>query len=154
MSNLKIDREYLTTTLTNLIRINSINPTLVSGGAGEAEIAAYVADTLRGLGMEVAVHEVEPRRVSVVGRLKGSGHGKTLMLNGHMDTVGIDNMREPFSAEIVDGKMYGRGAYDMKCGLAACIADHLAEVVEPLEGVFDNSAYTSSATDSKGVKAQ
>ena len=122
MSNLKIDREYLTTTLTNLIRINSINPTLVSGGAGEAEIAAYVADTLRGLGMEVAVHEVEPRRVSVVGRLKGSGHGKTLMLNGHMDTVGIDNMREPFSAEIVDGKMYGRGAYDMKCGLAACIA--------------------------------
>ncbi|HEY4723027.1 MAG TPA: acetylornithine deacetylase, partial [Anaerolineae bacterium] len=95
MSNLKIDREYLLETLANLIRINSINPTLVSGGAGEAEIAAYVADTLRGLGMNVALHEVEPRRVSVVGRLKGTGGGKALMLNGHMDTVGIDNMPEP-----------------------------------------------------------
>ncbi|HEY4720322.1 MAG TPA: ArgE/DapE family deacylase [Anaerolineae bacterium] len=123
MPNLKIDREYLTETLANLIRINSINPTLVPGGTGEAEIAAYVADTLRGLNMDVALHEVEPRRVNVVGRLKGgSGGGKTLMLNGHMDTVGIDNMPAPFSANIVDGKMYGRGAYDMKGGLAACIA--------------------------------
>jgi acetylornithine deacetylase len=70
----------------------------------------------------VVTHEPEPGRVSVVGTLKGKGGGKSLMLNAHMDTVGIDNMPDPFSAAIRDGRMYGRGAYDMKGSLAACLA--------------------------------
>jgi acetylornithine deacetylase len=57
----------------------------------------------------------------VVGTLKGTGGGRSLMLNGHVDTVAVDDMLDPFSAKIGNGKMYGRGAYDMKCGLAACM---------------------------------
>jgi acetylornithine deacetylase len=71
---LTIDREYLTKTLVNLVRINSVNPTLVPGGPGEAEIAAFTADSLRDIGMvEVAIHEPEPGRPSVVGALPGHG---------------------------------------------------------------------------------
>jgi acetylornithine deacetylase len=120
--NLIIDREYLTNTLADLIHINSINPKLVPDGPGEAEIAAYIAEALRRLNLEVMMHEPEPRRVSVVGRLKGQGGGRSLMLNGHLDTVGIESMPEPFSAAIRNGKMYGRGAYDMKGSIAACLA--------------------------------
>ena len=122
MSNLKIDRDYLYQTLANLIRINSINPSLVPGSAGEAEIAAYVANELGQLGLQVALHEVAPRRLNVVATLPGSGRGRSLMLNAHMDTVGVENMPAPFAAEVLDGKMYGRGAYDMKGSLAACLA--------------------------------
>jgi acetylornithine deacetylase len=120
--NLTIDREYLTKTLADLIRINSINPKLVPDSPGEAEIAAYIAEALRRLNLEVMMHEPEPGRVSVVGRLKGQRGGRALMLNGHIDTVGIDGMPEPFSAAIRHGRMYGRGTYDMKGSIAACLA--------------------------------
>lgn len=120
--NLVVDREYLTKTLTDLIRINSINPKLVPDGPGETEIAAYIVEALRRLDLEVMMHEPEPGRVSVVGILKGQGGGRSLMLNGHIDTVGIEGMPEPFSAAIRHGRMYGRGTYDMKGSIAACMA--------------------------------
>lgn len=118
----KVDRDYLFTTLADLIRINSINPTLVGGGKGEAEIGDYVAIALGSLGLEVRKLEPEPGRVSVVGALRGSGGGKSLMLNAHYDTVGVDGMEEPFSPVVRDGKMHGRGSYDMKGSLAAQMA--------------------------------
>jgi len=120
--NLTIDRNYLIETLTNLIRLNSINPKLVPEAPGEAGIANYIATALRQFNLEVTTHEPEPGRVSVVGRLKGQGGGRSLMLNGHIDTVGIEGMPEPFSAAIRNGKMYGRGTYDMKGAVAACMA--------------------------------
>lgn len=119
---MNIDREYLVNTLRDLVRINSINPSLTPGGPGEAEIAAYVSHAMRRLGLEVRTHEPQPDRVSVVGTLAGKGGGRSLMLNAHLDTVGVDEMPDPFSAEVRDGKMYGRGAYDMKGSLAACLA--------------------------------
>lgn len=122
MTPVPIDHDFLVQTLIDLVRINSINPALVSDGVGEAHIAAYVADLLRRVGLEVKLYEPQPGRLSVVGLLKGTGGGRSLMLNAHMDTVGVDNMPDPFSAEIQDGKLYGRGAYDMKGSLAACIA--------------------------------
>jgi acetylornithine deacetylase len=84
-------------------------------------IVEHLAQTMRALGLEVAVHEAEPGRPSVVGRLRGTGGGRSLMLNGHVDTVAVDEMVDPFAATIRDGKCYGRGAYDMKGSLAACI---------------------------------
>ena len=116
-----IDRAYLVRTLTDLVRINSINPTLVPGGAGEAEIGEYVARSLARAGLDVRKIEPEPGRPSVVGILESGSKGHSLMLNAHYDTVGVDGMPEPFSAAIRDGKLYGRGAYDMKGSLAACM---------------------------------
>ncbi len=122
MDRLRIDLDYLIDTLVDLVRINSINPSLVHGAPGEAKIAAYIADSLLMLGLEVSNHEPEPGRVSVVGRLRGSGNGPCLMLYAHEDTVGIEGMSDPFAAEIHNGKLFGRGAYDMKGSLAACMA--------------------------------
>lgn len=117
-----IDRQFLTDTLSALVRINSINPTLVPGGAGESEIATFTANSMAAIGLEVSVHEPEPGRPSVVGIWRGRGGGRSLMLNAHYDTVGVDGMVDPFSAAIQDSRLYGRGAYDMKGSLAACMS--------------------------------
>ena len=117
-----IDREYLFTTLADLIRINSINPTLAPGGHGEYEISSYVASALRSLGLDIEKFEPEPGRVTVTATLRGTGGGRTLMFNAHYDTVGVEGMDEPFSAAVRDGKMFGRGSYDMKGSLAAQMA--------------------------------
>jgi acetylornithine deacetylase len=119
--SIAIDRGYLVNSLSDLVRINSVNPTLVPGGAGEAEIGEYVADALARAGLDVRTIEPEPGRPSVVGVFDGAHKGRSLMLNAHYDTVGVDGMAEPFSAAIRDGKLYGRGAYDMKGSLAACM---------------------------------
>ncbi len=116
-----VDRDYLLDILTDFVRINSINPSLDPSGAGEVEIAAYITDAMQKLKLEVDTHEPEPGRLSVVGTLRGTGGGRSLMLNGHVDTVAVDEMLDPFSAAVRKGKMYGRGAYDMKSGLAACM---------------------------------
>lgn len=99
--------------------IPSVNPDLVADGHGEAGIAAFVASWLRHAGLEVTVVEPVAGRPSVVGVLRGSGGGRTLMLNAHMDTVGAGGMVAPFSPVVRDGRVYGRGSYDMKGSLAA-----------------------------------
>ncbi len=118
---MKIDRDYVRETLVRLVQINSVNPILVPGAPGEKEIADYIATSLRGFGLQVETFEPEAGRLSVVGTLKGSGGGRSLMLNAHCDTVDVAGMAEPFSGAIRDGKLYGRGAFDMKGSLAACM---------------------------------
>ena len=95
---LAVDHAYVVRTLTDLVRINSVNPSIAPDGAGEAEIAAYVASSLARAGLETAVHEPRPGRASAVARLAGSGGGRSLMLNAHADTVGIEGMPDPFLA--------------------------------------------------------
>ncbi len=131
-----IDRQYLIETLANLVKIDSINPSLMPSGAGESEIARYTAESMAGIGLQVAVHEPEPGRPSVVGRLTGPTDGPILMLNAHYDTVGVEGMADPFSAAIREGRLYGRGAYDMKGSLAACMAaaKFLVDQAIPLKG--------------------
>ena len=85
-----------------------------------AEIATWVAKEMERLGMSTRRFEAEPGRASVVGVLPGSGGGRALMLYAHLDTVSIDGMDDPLSGEERDGRVYGRGSYDMKGGLAAC----------------------------------
>lgn len=120
--NLSIDKTFLQQTLVNLVRINSTNPLLTPGSPGEALAGEYIANALALLGLDITVHKLGKNRVNVVGILKGSGDGRSLMLNGHLDTVGVDGMDEPFSASIRDGKLYGRGSQDMKGSLAAIMA--------------------------------
>jgi acetylornithine deacetylase len=119
---MSVDRGFCLDVLSDLVRINSVNPTLVPGAPGEREIAGCVAGVLERIGLEVEWHEPVLGRVSVTGRLRGSGNGRSLMLNGHYDTVDVAGMAEPLSAAVRDGKLYGRGAYDMKGSVAACIA--------------------------------
>ena len=109
--------------LEGLVKIDSVNPSLVPGAAGEAEIADYVADFLRSAGLDFRLDEVKPGRVNAVGVLRGGGGGPTLMLNGHTDTVGIDYMEiDPLDPVVKEGRMYGRGTFDMKGGLAAILS--------------------------------
>jgi acetylornithine deacetylase len=119
---MEIDTTFLTETLVELVQTDSRNPALTPGSPGEVAVAAYTAQRLRDLGLDVFVHEVAPNRPNVVGILRGTGGGKSLLLNAHMDTVGVEGMDAPFSAEIRDGKLYGRGSQDMKGSLAAMIA--------------------------------
>jgi acetylornithine deacetylase len=129
-----MDSTYVKRTLADLVRINSINPAFSAGTTNERAIATYLADAFEALGMEVTQYEPEPGRVSVVGRRRGRGGGRSLMLNGHIDTVAVDEMADPFGAEVRGNRMYGRGAYDMKGGIAACMGAIHALGDEPLGG--------------------
>ena len=121
--NFKVDEAYLIQTVQDLVRINSINPTLTPTGKGEAEIGTYVLKQLKALGLDVTLSEIAPGRVNAVGVLKGSGGGRSLLLNAHMDTVGVEGMTiDPFGGELRDGRIYGRGVQDMKASLAAMMA--------------------------------
>lgn len=109
------------TLLAELVAIDSINPDLVPGAAGEAEIAAYIANWLENAGLEIHLHDSAPNRPNVVAIARGRGGGKTLLLNGHMDTVGVSGMPYAHQPQVRAGWLYGRGAYDMKGGVAACM---------------------------------
>jgi acetylornithine deacetylase len=104
-----------------LVAIDSVNPDLVPGGSGEARIAEYVEGWLRAAGLEVDLIDDPPGRPSVVGIARGSGGGRSLMLNAHLDTVGTAGMDQPFLPRREAGRLYGRGSYDTKGGLAACL---------------------------------
>src|SRR5436309_4572067 len=109
----------ITSLLHQLVAINSINPDLVADGPGEGEIARFVADWLTRAGLEVSIDEPQSGRPNVIGIVRGSGGGRSLLLNAHMDTVGIAGMERPHEPSIIGSRLYGRGAYDMKAGLAA-----------------------------------
>ena len=116
---LRLSSSSLTELAAELVAIDSVNPELVPGGAGEGELARFVAGWLTDAGLEVEVEEVAPGRPNVVGRARGSGGGDTLLLNAHMDTVGYEGMEAPLEPRVENGRLYGRGAYDMKGSLAA-----------------------------------
>ena len=80
-----------------------MNPGLVPGGAGEAEIGRFVAEWLEEHGVEVEVEELAPARVNVIGRVRGSGGGRSLLLNAHMDTVGARRLGRRARRRVVEG---------------------------------------------------
>ncbi|MFK0002708.1 ArgE/DapE family deacylase [Paenarthrobacter sp. NPDC090522] len=121
--------------LKELVRIDSVNPRLVKGAAGETAIADYASAWLERRGFEVTRLEAIPGRPSIVGVAAGTGGGKNLMFNGHLDTVtlaGYDG--DPLDPRVEDGKMFGRGTFDMKAGIAAIMVAAATASAQPHRG--------------------
>jgi acetylornithine deacetylase len=141
--------------LQDLVAVDSVNPSLVPGGAGEREVAARTAAEMRKIGLDVHVTEAAPGRPNVVGVLEGRSSGRSLMLCGHIDTVGVEGMKAPFDPVIKDGRLYGRGAQDMKGGVAAMIgaAAALAESGGMKSGRLIVAAVVDEEYESVGADA-
>ena len=107
--------------LRDLVAIDSVNPSLVPGGAGEAAVADRIAAALQAAGIDVELTDVARGRPNVVGVVEGRAPGRTLMLCGHTDTVGVEGMAAPFDPIVRDGRLFGRGSQDMKSGVAAMV---------------------------------
>lgn len=108
--------------LKDLVATNSVNPSLVAGAPGEAGAAEVVRAAMVQAGMDVVMQDAAPGRANVIGVLDGRRPGPSVMLCGHLDTVGVEGMRDPFTPRVHDGRLYGRGSQDMKSGVAAMIA--------------------------------
>jgi acetylornithine deacetylase len=143
--------------LRELVRVDSRNPSLVSGGPGEGQIAGLLVDVLGDWGLDVRLHDALPGggRPNVVATLPGKGkkRGRSLMFNGHLDVVGVDGMTHaPFDATERDGRVYGRGASDMKGGVAAMCAA-AARLRGTLEGDLVVTAVADEEWQSIGTSA-
>jgi acetylornithine deacetylase len=119
---INVDNDLTVKLLQDMVRIPSINPDLVPGAMGERDMAKYICDLMRSWRLESIDRELAPGRHNAIGVLRGTGGGRTLLFNGHTDTVSITGMTDPFSGDVRDGKLYGRGSSDMKGALAATLA--------------------------------
>src|SRR6185437_9186745 len=130
-----IDRQKTLKLLEDLVAIDSVNPTLVPGARGEQRAAEHVREFLRANGIAAELEEVAPGRPNVIAEIppfardaqdgapkKDASTKPALMIVAHIDTVGAGDMREPFTPRVRDGRMYGRGALDIKSGVAAMCA--------------------------------
>ncbi len=136
-----------------LVAIESTNPDLVFDGVGEAEIAAFVASWLGAAGLEVDLYDAAPGRPNVVGIARGTGGGRSLLLNAHMDTVGVAGLEDPFLPVVRDGRLHGRGAGDMKGSLAASMLVGAAAVREGFRGDVIVAAVADEEVASLGTEA-
>jgi acetylornithine deacetylase len=139
--------------LAELVSIDSVNPALVPDGAGEAEIARFVARWAEKAGLTVEIVEPVPGRPSVVATAAGRGDGRSLMLNAHLDTVGVAGMSAPHEPRVEDGRLHGRGSYDMKGGLAACMLAAAAAARVGLAGDVLLAAVSDEEHSSIGIQA-
>ncbi|MBW2327097.1 MAG: hypothetical protein JRF45_11585 [Deltaproteobacteria bacterium] len=96
--------------LKELVKINSVNATL-SGGPGEKEISGFVARYLAKLGLNPEIQPTAPQGNNVVAIIPGINSNDSLLLNGHLDTVGVEGMNAPFNLRQEGDKLYGRGTY-------------------------------------------
>lgn len=132
-----LSEAYVAAVLADLVRIPSTNP-----GAYEGDLARRVVEWFDPTPVEAELVESMPGRPSVGAVLEGRGEGPRLILNGHLDTVPIDDgdlwTVDPFGASVSDGYLYGRGACDMKAGLAVqiAVAHHLAKRRDRLNGAL------------------
>ena len=105
-----------------LVQADSRNPTLVPDGPGEGAVARLLCSILKSWGLDAELMDAAPGRPNVIARV-GKPGGRSLMFNGHLDVVGVEGMAHaPFDAHEANGRIYGRGASDMKGGVAAMCA--------------------------------
>lgn len=136
-----------------LIAVDSQNPSLVPGGAGEGAVAALLADVLREWGFAVEMFEVTAGRPNVIARI-GRGGARSLMFNGHLDVVGVSGMTHPpFDPVERDGRIWGRGSSDMKAGIAAMCAAALRAAESGLTGEIVIAAVIDEEFASLGTRA-
>lgn len=145
-------RDHVTELLSRLVEIDSVNPALVPGGAGEGAIAAFVAAWAEANGLDAELLEATPGRPSVVVRARGRGGGGTLLLCGHTDTVSVEGMDAPFTPRVEGDRVYGRGAYDMKAGLAAALVACREAAALGLAGEVVVAAVADEEHSSLGVQ--
>ena len=118
----------------SLIKIDSQNPT-----STEKEIISFIADWLSGYGIPYELQEVQKNRSNLIVKIKGAARRPPVVIVAHTDTVPIGEgwKEKPLGGEIRDGKIYGRGASDMKSGLAAALyAAKMAFEEKELPGDF------------------
>lgn len=146
-----IDRNFITTLLEAMVRTESINPDLAPGGSGEGELAAWFGVRLNALGFDVTFEDVAPGRPNVIARRPGRGEAPPLMFCGHLDTVGVtDYDGDPLEPRSAEGRLYGRGSYDMKGGLAAVLGAVAATPDTPGDiwlGLVIDEEYASIGAD-------
>jgi acetylornithine deacetylase len=137
-----------------LVRVDSRNPALAPGAPGEAECVALLRDVLDGWGFRTEVHDAAPGRPNLLARIGGATRGRTLILSGHLDVVGIEGMTHaPFAAEERDGRLYGRGATDMKGGIGAMCAAAWCAARDGIAGEIIVAATADEEYESIGTRA-
>lgn len=115
-----------------LVRMNTVNPP-----GNEAACIGLLADILESAGFAVARHDFAPGRPNLIARWTGNGKRPPLCFAGHVDTVPLGSAawrRDPFSGEIADGRLHGRGASDMKSGIAAMVTAAVAAAKASRDG--------------------
>ena len=122
-------------------------------GRGRARSRRSSPTGSRAAGLEVELYEAAPGRPNVVGVARGSGGGGSLLLNAHMDTVGVAGMESPFAPAVRDGRLHGRGAGDMKGSLAASMLVGAAAVREGFRGDVIVAAVADEEVGSVGTEA-
>lgn len=136
-----------------LIKIDSRNPTLVSDAPGERACALALASLLADWGLDVELQEDIPQRPNVIARI-GPRDAPALMLNGHLDTVGIDGMiHDAFTADVRADRIYGRGSADMKGGIAAMCAAAVAAADRTSDRQIIITAVSDEEYESVGMRA-
>jgi acetylornithine deacetylase len=139
--------------LSDLVAINSVNPSLVPGAPGEAAVAEVARAAMTKAGLDVVVEDAAPGRPNVVGVLEGRQPGPAVMLCGHLDTVGVDGMRDPFVPRVAEGRLYGRGSQDMKGGVTAMICAAAALAPTWTRGRLIVAAVADEEHESLGAQA-
>ncbi len=150
--NLDGQRADILSLLSELVAIDSVNPDLVPGAAGESGVAEHIVRWAQAAGLRVEVSLVEPGRPNVIVTAPGSGGGRSVMLNAHTDVVGVDAYESPFAVRIEGRRMYGRGVLDTKVGVATALVIARDAAALGLSGDVVVAAVVDEECGSKGTE--